>query len=595
MRLFSICREGVDALIRNVARWKAAVAGAAGAAAMQAAAYAFEAAHIPVIDFASEIGSIVYPNGGFMALSAGLLAHAAVGIAWAMFYAYFFWGRLRLARPLQGLVFAAIPAVLAIAIVHPQLQLMQLHSEVVKVGLTDFLDVAPLAVLTVLAIHAVYGLTMGAVYTHPVGYRVGRQPKYPHPRREIERTAERGRTNDNGFIFATGVECSYPTIDHGRWRRDELQSTRHYQNWQRDFEQCRQVGITHLRYGPPLHLTFPGPGKYNWGWIDEPMAELEAHGPEPIVDLFHFGVPDWLETVQNPELAPAMAEYAAAFAERYPWVRFYTPVNEMYVCSRMSALDGNWNEQEQDEGAFARAAVNLAATSRAICGAIVKARPDAILINSESSDFTQPCCPDPEIVRLADFENERRFLPLDLIFGHELSGVMKTHLRDHGIGDEELASFKGIDVPRRSVLGIDYYEWNERMIDSDGELRSLGELFGWYVIANQYYDRYRLPMMHTETNRMDGDAPRWLWRQWHNVQMLRRSGVPLIGFTWYSLTDQIDWNIALSKSLGLVFPVGLFDLNRDIRDVGLAYKQLIGMFADAPDFRECEHVAELMR
>jgi beta-glucosidase/6-phospho-beta-glucosidase/beta-galactosidase len=102
-------------------------------------------------------------------------------------------------------------------------------------------------------------------------------------------------------------------------------------------------------------------------------------------------------------------------------------------------------------------------------------------------------------------------------------------------------------------------------------------------------------MMHTETNRMDAaDAPRWLWRQWHNVQLIRKSGVPLVGFTWYSLTDQIDWSIGLSEPIGLVFPVGLFDLNRDVRTVGLAYKQLIDMFSGQPDFRDCKDLAELV-
>jgi beta-glucosidase/6-phospho-beta-glucosidase/beta-galactosidase len=102
-------------------------------------------------------------------------------------------------------------------------------------------------------------------------------------------------------------------------------------------------------------------------------------------------------------------------------------------------------------------------------------------------------------------------------------------------------------------------------------------------------------MMHTETNRMDAaDAPRWLWRQWHNVQLMRKSGVPMVGFTWYSLTDQIDWSIGLSKAVGLVYPVGLFDLNRDVRTVGLAYKQLIDLFSDQPDFRDCKDIAELV-
>lgn len=124
---------------------------------------------------------------------------------------------------------------------------------------------------------------------------------------------------------------------------------------------------------------------------------------------------------------------------------------------------------------------------------------------------------------------------------------------------------------------VDYYEWNEKLIDAQGDAQALGELFGWFVIASQYYERYQRPMMHTETNRLDArDGPRCLWRQWHNVQLMRQSGVPIVGFTWYSLTDQIDWDIALRAPIGNV--VGLFDLNRDRCLVGLAYKHLCQLF-----------------
>src|SRR3546814_18412918 len=87
------------------------------------------------------------------------------------------------------------------------------------------------------------------------------------------------------------------------------------------------------------------------------------------------------------------------------------------------------------------------------------------------------------------------------------------------------------------------------------------------------------------SNRLDArDGPRWLWRRWHKVQLLRKTGVPLVGFTWYSLTDQVDWDRALGRALGTVNPVGLFDLNRDVRPVGLAYKPLIEIHRGQPDF-----------
>jgi len=325
------------------------------------------------------------------------------------------------------------------------------------------------------------------------------------------------------------------------------------------------------------------------------MDELREVGPEPIVDLCHFGVPSWLGDFQNADIGRALEEYAGAFAERFPWVRFYTPVNEMYVSARMSALDGLWNEELRNEGAYVRAAWNLADASIRMSDAILKRRHDAVFINSESSEFYQPCCPDPHVQKIADAANERRFLPLDLIFAHPLSDLMHDLLCEQGIEKAHIGELGRRKVPHRSILGLDYYEWNERLIDPRGNARALGELFGWYVIADQYWQRYRRPMMHTETNKVDADgAARWLWRQWHNVQLLAKAGVPLVGFTWYSLTDQIDWSIAMTEPLGLVYPVGLCDLNREPRIVGLAYKHLIDLYRDLPEFAECRALKEVV-
>jgi beta-glucosidase len=109
---------------------------------------------------------------------------------------------------------------------------------------------------------------------------------------------------------------------------------------------------------------------------------------------------------------------------------------------------------------------------------------------------------------------------------------------------------------------------------------SAGDVFGYDEITRQYYDRYKLPVMHTETNLMEGpngdEAVTWLWKQWANVLRVRNNGVPTVGFTWYSLTDQVDWDVALREENNRVTPVGLYDLDRNIRPVGRAYRQLIG-------------------
>lgn len=43
------------------------------------------------------------------------------------------------------------------------------------------------------------------------------------------------------------------------------------------------------------------------------------------------------------------------------------------------------------------------------------------------------------------------------------------------------------------------------------------------------------------------EAPAWLWKQWVNVLHVWADGVPVVGFTWYSPTDQIDWDVELTQ------------------------------------------------
>ena len=52
-------------------------------------------------------------------------------------------------------------------------------------------------------------------------------------------------------------------------------------------------------------------------------------------------------------------------------------------------------------------------------------------------------------------------------------------------------------------MGNDYYITNEHLVHADGRIEPSGEIFGYYVITHQYYERYRIPVMHTETNLPD--------------------------------------------------------------------------------------------
>lgn len=141
-------------------------------------------------------------------------------------------------------------------------------------------------------------------------------------------------------MFSTGIENSVPTIDNGRTRIDEMESCGHYARWREDFALCGGMGIGYLRYGPPIHTTWLSPGRYDWDFADQTFAELKRLGIVPIVDLCHFGLPDWLGNFQNGDFPGLFEIYARDFAARFPWVQLYTPVNEMFICAMFSAQYG---------------------------------------------------------------------------------------------------------------------------------------------------------------------------------------------------------------------------------------------------------------
>jgi beta-glucosidase/6-phospho-beta-glucosidase/beta-galactosidase len=384
------------------------------------------------------------------------------------------------------------------------------------------------------------------------------------------------------FLFATGIECSYPTIStpHGRKRQDELEKCGHYEHWREDLHLTREMGIRYLRYGPPLYKIHVSPGNYDWDWTDMVMPEMKRLNIVPIIDLCHFGVPDWLESFQNPDFPRYFREYAKAFATRYPWVRFYTPVNEMFVAAQFSAWYGWWNECLTSDRAFVTALKNLVRANVDGMSAILEVRPEALFIQSESSEYTHTT--DPDLINQANFYNERRFLSLDLNYGRDVSATMYEYVREHGMTEEEYHYFMGLKLREHCVMGNDYYVTNERILVEADKTVKAGEMFGYYVITREYYDRYNLPVMHTETNKREPDAEQWLWKTWVNIQRLRLDGVPIIGMTWFSLTDQVDWDTAMREDNGRVDPLGLYDLDRKIRPVGKAYKELIRKWSHIP-------------
>src|SRR4029078_8416757 len=80
--------------------------------------------------------------------------------------------------------------------------------------------------------------------------------------------------------------------------------------------------------------------------------------------------------------------------------------------------------------------------------------------------------------------------------------------------------------------------------------------------------------MLAETNTRSELAIDWFEDTWNATAALAASGVPVAGYCWYSLTDQVDWDTCLREPNGTVNSLGLVALDRVRRPVAALYERL---------------------
>ena len=376
------------------------------------------------------------------------------------------------------------------------------------------------------------------------------------------------------FLFATGIENSYPLLSNGT-RHDQLEQCGHYRHWREDFGLAKSLGVDALRYGPAWYRTNPAPGRYDWSSVDDQMAWLREAGLLVIADLCHFGVPDWIDGFRDPALPIHLAAYAREFARRYPWVRYFTPVNEMFVAANFSSMLGWWNERATGVDSLVCTLGNLSMAHELAVEAILAECPSATIVQTESFEWFTPADSSPAALAQAQFWNEARWAALDLTLGRAPSPAMSELLVRTGMTTTDFAFLREKRARAQRWIGVDYYATSEQLVDANGRKTRSPQRIGLAALAWQYHARYRLPLFVSETSRAAWRATGWLSEQWDEASQLAARGVPVRGFTWFPLGDVIDWRHALREKRGDVDPIGLYDMGREPHAVAAAYAGLI--------------------
>jgi dTDP-4-dehydrorhamnose reductase len=369
--------------------------------------------------------------------------------------------------------------------------------------------------------------------------------------------------------------------------KDQLHHSNHYER-KGDLEAFGHLGIKAIRY-PVLwekHVRQKDE-VIDWTWVSQQLTSLRDLGIEPIAGLVHHGSGPAFTSLLDPEFPAQLAAYAKAVATRFPWLTYYTPVNEPLTTARFSGLYGFWYPHSRNEHDFLSMLLNQVEAVVLSMKAIREVNPGAKLVQTEDIGKTHST----RLLKYqAEFENHRRWLTYDLLCGRvNKDHPLYSYFIDNGIEAPRLDFFVA-NPCYPDIAGFNYYVTSERYLDE--RLENFPECEWGSNGKHQYADtvavrvikpagvgqllkdawkRYGLPIAITEAhlNCTREEQLRWFKEIWDTCCSLLRKGVEIKAVTAWSLIGAFDWNSLLVRDAG-DYESGVFDItNRELRPTAM--------------------------
>ncbi|MEO6819920.1 MAG: dTDP-4-dehydrorhamnose reductase [Ginsengibacter sp.] len=373
-----------------------------------------------------------------------------------------------------------------------------------------------------------------------------------------------------------GVECTINRVNNTF--RDQLDETGHYVR-NEDIQQFSLIGIKKIRY-PILweaHQKNSQDEPIDWKRSTEILEELQSLKITPIVGLLHHGSGPIFTELLDDKFPEMLAGYASKVAKQFPWINFYTPVNEPLTTARFSGLYGLWYPHLKSDLAFSKIFLNQLKGVVLSMQAIRKINPKAKLIQTEDLGKTHST---PALKYQADFENERRWLTYDFLCG-KVNNIhaMWAFFIEAGITENELNFFVENPCPP-DIAGFNYYITSERFLHKcsphDFDISSTGNKFEKYSdtdsvrskkltglksLLKEAWERYKIPLALTEVHMSctREEQMRWFKEAWDICKELIKMGITIEGITAWSLLGAMDWNSLLTRKENN-YESGVFDV-----------------------------------
>jgi hypothetical protein len=324
-------------------------------------------------------------------------------------------------------------------------------------------------------------------------------------------------------FFQAGFECSTHKTKSGR-RLDLIASTRHDSYAKKDFEALLPFGISTVREGARWHLIEQRPGSYDFASLDSILDAAAETSVEVILDVLHFGWPDYLDIFQ-PEFLDAFERFTRALAfhlkQRGGITRFLAPVNEISFLAWAAGDEGFLYPFARQRGhelkeQLVRAAIRASEVIRQELPQVRLVAPEPVI----------HIVGNPEIPG-DDVEAERyrlsQFQAWDMLSG-------------------KLAAELGGKPEYLDIIGVNFYDRNEWVHMADVSMKRDDPRYRpFHQILLEVWSRYGRPIFVAETGTEDSARPIWLAYVCREVLTAIDAGVPVHGICLYPIVNHPGW------------------------------------------------------
>ncbi len=381
------------------------------------------------------------------------------------------------------------------------------------------------------------------------------------------------------------------------------QATDFWNMYEKDFKLASELGVNSFRLSVAWERIQPKENQ----WDEEALShyqkiieKMREYGLEPIVTLHHFVLPKWvvdkggLLSPDFPRIFAIYAQHVVAALTKKPYsVHFWITFNEPAVLAMKGYVSGEWPPGLKGDTQKALKAQSQMAEAHIQAQREIKklSIPDLKLgIAQHWRDF-QPKTNsffDRKVRSFLDLAFNRYFINI-LMTGNPCSKFFRvfcpsSSLRVH----EKVLDFIGINYYGRTIVSFVGLPGLYKTEEGPGPKSDMGwEVYpeGMYTVLKEV-SKFGLPIMVTENGvadhgikKPDGrvfDPTREKFLRDHIDYMFkaRDEGVNVIGYMYWSLTDNFEWSSGTTPRFGLVeFDYGT--QSRKPRDSFDIYKSII--------------------